>query len=69
MLNATAVTSASIALAVEGRDWRMLPWGPLVFLAIHAGAGVGILAEWLKPGTPPPAVKRSQASLPRNRAA
>src|SRR5438477_5022656 len=66
---AAAVTCASIAIAVEGRDWGMLPWGPVVFLAIHAGAGAGILAEWLKPGTPLAVVRRSEPSLPRKRAA
>jgi succinoglycan biosynthesis protein ExoA len=66
---ATAVTCASVALAIEGRDARMLPWGPVVFLAIHVGAGVGILAEWLWPGTPPVAVRSDKKSTPRNRAA
>jgi glycosyltransferase involved in cell wall biosynthesis len=33
----------SLTLAVRARDLRLLPWLPLVFLAIHLGAGAGIL--------------------------
>jgi succinoglycan biosynthesis protein ExoA len=35
----------SLGLAWQGRDLRLLPWLPLVFLAVHTGAGCGILAE------------------------
>jgi succinoglycan biosynthesis protein ExoA len=40
-----AVVLASLCLAVKARDLRLLPWLPAVFLAIHAGAGAGILLE------------------------
>jgi len=38
--------AASALLAVRERDIRLLPWLPLVFAAIHLGAGCGILQEW-----------------------
>jgi succinoglycan biosynthesis protein ExoA len=37
----------SLGLALKGRDARLLPWLPLVFLTVHAGAGVGSLREIL----------------------
>ncbi len=64
-----AVTCASFAIALEERDWRMLPWGPVVFLAIHAGAGAGILLEWLRPAKPPAPARQSEPAVPCNRAA
>jgi succinoglycan biosynthesis protein ExoA len=39
------VTLASLLIALRARDLSLLPWLPLVFLAIHCGAGVGILLE------------------------
>ena len=68
-LYGVAVTCTSFAIAWRERDWRMLPWAPVVFLAIHAGAGTGILLEWLKPGKPPTPSKQREPALPRNRAA
>ena len=41
------VALASLVIAVKARDPRLLPWLPLVFLAIHFGAGTGILLEAL----------------------
>ena len=40
-----AVVVASLWLTARARDLRLLPWLPLVFLAIHLGAGTGILLE------------------------
>jgi succinoglycan biosynthesis protein ExoA len=42
--NAT-VLATSIGLSVQARDLRLLPWLPLVFAAIHLGAGAGVLRE------------------------
>jgi succinoglycan biosynthesis protein ExoA len=39
------VAVGSGMLAWRNRDFRMLPWLPLVFAAIHAGAGTGIWRE------------------------
>jgi len=39
------VILASVVLTVKARDPRLLAWLPLVFLAIHSGAGAGILVE------------------------
>lgn len=33
-------------IALRARHWCLLPWLPLVFAAIHLGAGWGILQEW-----------------------
>jgi succinoglycan biosynthesis protein ExoA len=44
-LYALVVALASLGLALKARDARRLPWLPLVFLAIHIGAGAGILLE------------------------
>jgi len=46
----------STALASRERDLRLLPWLPLVFFTIHAGAGCGILQEWLARQKPKTAV-------------
>jgi succinoglycan biosynthesis protein ExoA len=40
-----AVVLVSVGLAVKARDPRLLPWLPVIFLAIHLGAGSGILLE------------------------
>ncbi len=37
----------SSRVAWRSRSWRLLFWLPFVFLAIHLGAGWGILREWL----------------------
>jgi succinoglycan biosynthesis protein ExoA len=39
------VTVASLTCILRARDVRLLPWLPAVFVAIHAGAGCGILQE------------------------
>ncbi len=44
-LYALVVLLTSLSIAVKARDLRLLPWLPLAFLAIHFGAGGGILAE------------------------
>jgi succinoglycan biosynthesis protein ExoA len=44
---ASVVLAASLGLAVGRRQGAMLVWGPLVFAAIHWGAGVGMLWECL----------------------
>ncbi len=67
---ALAVALGSLSVARNAGDWRMLPWAPLVFLAIHTGAGAGILLELARPGRPP-AARRQGVPLPspRKRAA
>jgi succinoglycan biosynthesis protein ExoA len=50
------------AIAVIGRrehDTHVLAWLPLVFFAIHCGAGVGILREWLTRAPRPPESDRA----------
>ncbi len=42
---ASTVLLFSLALALRRRDWRLLPFLPLVFAAVHLGAGAGILQE------------------------
>ncbi len=37
----------SVRIAWQSGGWLLLPWLPLVFLAIHLGAGWGIVQEWL----------------------
>ncbi len=44
-LYATFILGGSLYLAIRRRDMRMLCWLPLVFGAIHVGAGAGILLE------------------------
>jgi succinoglycan biosynthesis protein ExoA len=44
-LYALVVALSSLLIARRARDPRLLPWLPLVFLAIHVGAGAGILLE------------------------
>ncbi len=40
------LVSLGVALT-HPRGWRMAPWLPLVFLAVHLGAGAGVLEEVL----------------------
>jgi polysaccharide deacetylase family protein (PEP-CTERM system associated) len=75
-LYALAVLLTSATLALRAGDVRLLPWLPLVFAAIHGGAGAGILQEaaagWLRrrrdpAGTPTltfPGVRASSQSPP-----
>ncbi|HVS38133.1 MAG TPA: glycosyltransferase family 2 protein [Gemmataceae bacterium] len=39
------VLLTSLALCIRRRDAAMLPWLPLVFASVHAGAGWGVLVE------------------------
>ncbi|MGH7171798.1 MAG: glycosyltransferase family 2 protein [Gemmataceae bacterium] len=56
----------SLALGVRERDARLLPLLPLVFLAIHAGAGAGVWGELLLgPGKPPEPAELEQRSYSR----
>jgi succinoglycan biosynthesis protein ExoA len=43
------VLAGSAALAVRERRLALFPWLPAVFVAIHTGAGAGLLREWLAP--------------------
>lgn len=61
-LYAAMVLATSVGISVKARDVRSLAWSPLVFLAVHAGAGAGILLEWLKPEKPPARVRRPQTA-------
>jgi polysaccharide deacetylase family protein (PEP-CTERM system associated) len=45
ILYGLAVVLTSLAIALKSRDWRLLPWLPMVFVTIHCGAGVGLLQE------------------------
>jgi succinoglycan biosynthesis protein ExoA len=45
-LYALVVLLGSTVAALQARNLRLLHWLPLVFPAIHLGAGVGILQEW-----------------------
>jgi succinoglycan biosynthesis protein ExoA len=56
----------SLALCVRERDVRLLPLFPLVFLAIHVGAGAGVWCELLlgPPPLPQPAIEEPK-TLPR----
>lgn len=44
------VVAESFRICVRNRDWKALPWLPLVFAAIHLGAGVGSLSEMIAGG-------------------
>jgi hypothetical protein len=43
----TLIVGASIVLGARAREARLLAWLPLVFAAIHGGAGAGVLLEWV----------------------
>ncbi len=63
-----AVLFFSLALCVRERDVRLLPLFPLIFLAIHAGAGAGVWCELLL-GPPPRSQQAAQESKALSRAA
>jgi succinoglycan biosynthesis protein ExoA len=44
-LYAAAVAVACAGIARKAGDWRIVPWLPLVFLAIRVGADTGLLGE------------------------
>jgi succinoglycan biosynthesis protein ExoA len=50
----SSILLSSFALSVRGRDLAALPWLPFVFAAVHAGAGVGVLLEFLMGKKPEP---------------
>jgi hypothetical protein len=54
-LYTVVVLFTSVLLAVRARDLRLLPWLPLAFLAIHFGAGAGVLLEAVVGAKRPPA--------------
>jgi GT2 family glycosyltransferase len=63
-LYGTAVLTASLLIAMKNRDWRLLPWLPPVFAAIHCGAGVGLLQELFRGARRPSAAEAETVSLP-----
>jgi succinoglycan biosynthesis protein ExoA len=58
---AATVLLFSLALCVCEQDALLLPLFPLVFLAIHAGAGVGVWSEFVLGAPPSPAVRSPEA--------
>jgi succinoglycan biosynthesis protein ExoA len=52
-LYALMLLATSAVLSVRAGDLRLLPWLPLVFAAIHVGAGYGAWRELLAPGERP----------------
>jgi succinoglycan biosynthesis protein ExoA len=47
VLYAAVVLLVSLTLAARAGRAALLPWLPLVFAAIHTGAGAGMLTEWV----------------------
>jgi hypothetical protein len=43
----SVVAVFSVCITIEERSLSLLPWLPMVFVAIHVGAGTGILMEAL----------------------
>jgi len=68
-LYALTVLLFSFALCVRRRDLALLPWLPLVFAAVHAGAGWGVLWEAVAGRTPAAAAPALPAAAPGRRAA
>jgi succinoglycan biosynthesis protein ExoA len=56
-----SILFSSLALSVRGRDLACLPWLPFVFATVHAGAGVGVLAEFLLGKRPQPTLQPAYA--------
>jgi succinoglycan biosynthesis protein ExoA len=57
------VVLASLTCVLRTRDLRLLPWLPAAFMAIHAGAGCGILRELVagaRQAEPPPAAEPAE---------
>src|SRR5262245_26313212 len=42
-----AVLLASVHATVKAKNWSLLPWLPLVFLAVHMGSAWGVIGELL----------------------
>lgn len=59
-----ALLSCGLSLCVREREARLLPLFPLVFMAIHAGAGAGVWCEMLAGPRRPPAEPVAEPSLP-----
>ncbi len=59
-LYALVVAAACLGVARNRRELRLLPWLPLVFFTIHAGAGAGILSELVAGGRRPAAASPVQ---------
>jgi succinoglycan biosynthesis protein ExoA len=68
-LYALTVLLVSVALCVRRRDAAILPWLPLAFLAIHAGAGWGVLREAAAGRRPAAVAPAFRAEAPSRRAA
>jgi succinoglycan biosynthesis protein ExoA len=45
LLYASAVLTGAALTAVRARDLALLPWLPLILVAIHFGAGIGLVLE------------------------
>lgn len=58
------VLGTSLQLGIRQHDVRVACWAPLVFLAVHIGAGTGILLETLRRGRPPRRADVQPARLP-----
>ena len=63
------VALATLTGVLRTRDVRLLPWLPVVFVAIHAGAGCGILRELVAGARPAERAAPAEASVEQRRAA
>jgi succinoglycan biosynthesis protein ExoA len=63
------VALASLTCMVKARNLRLLPWLPAAFVAIHAGAGCGILQELLAGVRPVAAAEEEPELVEQRRAA
>ncbi|HJT78401.1 MAG TPA: glycosyltransferase family 2 protein, partial [Gemmataceae bacterium] len=68
-LYAALVLLATAACALRARDGRVAVWLPLVFVAIHAGAGCGLLQELVVGAMRRPARDAAEEGLPLGRRA
>jgi succinoglycan biosynthesis protein ExoA len=68
-LYALAVSVACLDIAVKTTDQAMLPWLPIVFPAIHLGAGWGIVQELVAPQPSRPVSRPVTPEQPRRQAA
>ena len=63
------VALATLTCVLRARDVRLLPWLPVVFVAIHVGAGCGILRELVAGARPAEPALPVEESAERRRAA
>jgi succinoglycan biosynthesis protein ExoA len=63
------VALASLTCVLRTRDLRLLPWLPLVFVAVHTGAGCGLLQELVAGGRQAGPVQSAEEAAERRRAA